>query len=319
MIADVNRNKNFSDDVKYEYDINFRNNPYDDIDLLNKQVVSEYAYEDCYKGNIQEYKRRFILYPDRNNRFSISNEKKDKEYFSILKLRDFWQGEVIIDNEKIDFIYHGYRNNYGILTVKPSNVKYESNFSFESQYTHKYYSNNKIDDTISINNNKYMIDSISRDISKLYLRKIGNRKHFGYEIGNYISDIELNDLQNNKFTINSTIGQKKYTLIEFWGTWCGPCLAMTPKIKELNQKYFKNLNVVSIAVDDDKKKVENYIKAHNMNWQMAIIQRSHSTTNSVLKKLNVKFYPTFILIDDKGKIISRDEPSSFEKILEKIK
>jgi thiol-disulfide isomerase/thioredoxin len=164
-----------------------------------------------------------------------------------------------------------------------------------------------------------MIDSISRDISKLYLRKIGNRKHFGYEIGNYISDIELNDLQNNKFTINSTIGQKKYTLIEFWGTWCGPCLAMTPKIKELNQKYFKNLNVVSIAVDDDKKKVENYIKAHNMNWQMAIIQRSHSTTNSVLKKLNVKFYPTFILIDDKGKIISRDEPSSFEKILEKIK
>jgi thiol-disulfide isomerase/thioredoxin len=322
MIADVNRNKDFSDDIKYEYGINFRNNPEDHIDVLNKQPLCEYSYERCYKGNIQRYDRKFIIYPDRNNRFSISdgvNPKKEREYFSVLKFRDYWKGEATVDNKKIDFIYHCYRNDYGILTVKPNEVQYENSDYFENQYTHKYYGNETIKDTITINDNKYMIDSISRDISKLYLKNVGKRNHFGHEVGDYVSDFEFNDLQNKSFKLNSIVGKKKYTLLEFWGTWCGPCVAMTPKLKELNQKFSKNLNIVSVAVDNKKEKVVNYIKEHNMNWKMAIIPKSESPFNLTLKKLKVEFYPTFILIDDKGRIISREEPSSFEKILEKIK
>ena len=234
-------------------------------------------------------------------------------------MRDYWKGNATIYDKKIDFIYHGYRNNYGILIVKPNDLKYENSYSFESQYTHKYYADSKIDDTISINDHKYMIDSISRDISKLYLRDVGKRKHFGYGVGNYLGNIELKDLQNNPFTINSIVGQKKYTLIEFWGTWCGPCVEMTPKLKELKKKHSQNLTMVSIAVDDDKKKVESYIKKHNLNWKMAQIPKFKSFDNSTIKKLNILFYPTFILIDITGKIISRDDPDSFDRMIKKIK
>lgn len=318
IIADVNRNKDFSDDVKYEYDINFRDKPYENIDFLNKQPISEYSYESYYKGTVQKYNRRFILYPDRDNRFSISDGKKGREYFSILKMRDYWKGETTIDNTKIDFIYHGYRNNYGVLIVKPSSVKYENSYSFESQYSHKYYADSKIDDTITINDRKYMIDSINRDISKLYLRAVGKRKHFGYEVGNYVSNIELKDLQNNSFKINNIIPQKKYTLIEFWGTWCGPCVAMTPKLKELQKEYSQDLNMVSIAVDDDKKKVENYVKKHNLNWKILQIPKVKSWDNPIIKSLNIKFYPTFILIDANGKIISRNDSTTFDDLVKKI-
>jgi thiol-disulfide isomerase/thioredoxin len=318
LIADVNRNKDFSDDIKYEYEINFRNDPEDHIDVLNKQPISEYSYERNHNGIIQKYNRRFILYPDKFNHWSFIQEtKKRDEYFSILKFRDYWKGEAIVDTKKIDFIFHGYRNDYGILTVKPNTVKYENGDNFENQYTHKYYGDQGVNDTITINDSKYMIDSISRDISKLYLKNVGKRNHFGHEVGTYISDITFNDLQNKPFKINSIIGKKKYTLLEFWGTWCSPCVAMTPKLKELNEKYSKNLNIVSVAVDNNKEKVINYIKEHDMKWKMAIIPKSEGPFNLTLKKLKVEFYPTFILIDDKGKIISRDEPIVFEEILRK--
>lgn len=320
LIADTNRNKDFSDDIKYEYDINFRNHFEDNIKQLNSMPISEYSYEDCYNGNIQQYDRKFILYPDRNNRFSISdaiNPKKEREYFSILKIRDYWQGEFVIDNIKTDFIYHGYSNHYGLLIVKPSNISYENSATFESNYFFKYYGKNQNNDTICIGKGKYLIDSISRNISKLYLRKVGVQKHFGYRVGNYINDIDLKDLKNKEFKLSSIIDEKKYTLIEFWGTWCGPCVAMTPKVKELNKKYSKKLNIVGIAVDDNKKKVENYIEKHGLNWKMAHIPKNESWNNNIIKKLKIDFYPSFILIDSTGQIISRDEPEALEKILEK--
>lgn len=324
MIADANKNKDFSDDIKYEYDINFRNNPYDGIDLLNKQPITEYTYEDCYKGNIIKKNRRFIIYPDRNNPFSESsqvNPKKEKEYLSILKFRDYWKGEATIDNRKIEFYYHGYSNKYGILYVKPKEVPYKRNSaSFDSQYRFKYYSNDIFDDTISLNGSKYKIDSINRTISKLYLRKLEKKKdNFGHEIGDYVKNIDFEDLESKPFKINSIIEKKNYTLLEFWGTWCGPCVAMTSKLIATQKKYSKTLNIVSIAVDDDKQRVKKYINKHHINWKIGYIPRQKNWKNSTIKQLKIEFFPTFILIDSKGKILSRGASEDFDEMLKLVK
>lgn len=323
MIADANRNKNFSDDVKFEYDINFRNNPYDNIDFLNNQQVADYIYEDCYKGNIQTYNRRFIIYPDKNNPYSISsrvNPKKEREYFSILKFRDFWKGNATINNEEIEFYYHGYSNRYGLLYVKPKDVPYKRNSAvFESQYSHKNFTHDKFDDTITIAGNRYKVDSINRDISKLYLREVGKKKYFGNEVGNYVKNIEFNDLESKVSRTDDIIGKKKYTLLEFWGTWCAPCVEMTPKVKEMQDKQSANMNIISIAVDEDIKKVRKYVAKHDLNWKFGFVPRKKSSENPIIKQLKIEYYPTFILIDSKGKIISRGGSDSIEGILRIIK
>lgn len=322
MIADANRNKDFSDDVKFEYDVNFRNNPYENIAFLNKQPIQEYTYEDCYKGNIQAYNRRFIIYPDRDNPWSISdrvNPKKEREYFSILKFRDFWKGEIRLNNEDVEFYYHGYRNSYGLLYVKPKNIPYKRNGVFDTQYSHKNYSNDKFDDTISIGKSRYKIDSINRDISKLYLREVGKRNHYGNQVGDYIKNINFKDLANKTFKTNNIIGKKKYTLLEFWGTWCGACVGLTPKLKATNQKYSTILNMVSIAVDEDVLSVKKYIKKHNVNWKIGYISKYRSWGNPILKQLNIKYFPTFILIDSKGKIIQIADSDNFDDILKSLK
>ena len=59
---------------------------------------------------------------------------KQSEYFSILKFRDYWKGEIVIDNNNMEFSYHGYSNRYGLIYIKPKNIPYIRNSeSFENK------------------------------------------------------------------------------------------------------------------------------------------------------------------------------------------
>jgi len=323
IVADGNRNKDFSDDIKYEYDINFRNNPYKSMDFLNKLPITEYTFENCYQGNIQTYNRRFIIYPNRENPFSEyskTNPKKEKEYFSILKFRDYWKGETTINNKIIEFYYHGYSNTFGILYVKPKEIAYRRNSSsFESQYMHKYYSNSSFDDTLTIEGKRYKIDSINREISKLYLREVGEKKRYGNQIDDYVKNIDFKDLQNKSFKTDDIIGKKKYTLIDFWGTWCGPCIALTPNLKDAHKKYSTTLNIISVAVDNDRKIVKKYIDKHKITWKIGYLSKYRNWENPIIKQLKVGSFPTFFLLDSKGKIIYIASSDNLDDLLKRLK
>jgi thiol-disulfide isomerase/thioredoxin len=322
IIADVNRNKDFSDDIKYEYDIDFRKNPYQNIDLINNQPISEYKFEDCYKGKIQVYDRRFVIYPNRNNPFCLdsNNPNKEREYFSLLKFRDYWMGEQTIDNKKIEFYYHGYNNHYGILYVKPKEIQFKKNDeSFNGQFKHYYYGNNLIDKPVKINGYYYKIDSINAPISKIYLQKVEEKKDdFGYTVGESVKNIAFKDLENNTFQLNKILGKKKFTLLEFWGTWCAPCIKMTPKLIETQNKFSSNLNIVSIAVDENCQKVKKYVAKHKLNWKFGIVPFNRSWENPIIKQLHIEGYPTFLLLDSKGKIVSRGGTDTFDDMIKLI-
>ena len=92
---------------------------------------------------------------------------------------------------------------------------------------------------------------------------------------------------------------------------------MTPKIKEINDKY-SDINIVSIAVDDDINRVKKYIAKHNLQWKFGFIPSKGNSENKAIKQLEISYYPTFILIDSDGKIISRGSSDSFEDILKKL-
>jgi thiol-disulfide isomerase/thioredoxin len=315
MIADANRNKDFSDDIKYEYDIDFRKDPHSNIDLIDKQPITEYSFEDCTKGNIQVYNRRFVIYPDINNPFSVSNKnpKKERQYFSVLKFRDFWQGETTINNKKIEFYFHGYRNTYGIIYVKPKEISFKKgNENFNGQFRHN------LADTLSIAGSLFMLDSINSDISKLYLREIRKKENnYGNVVGEEVKNFKYLDLNNKKNEFKDILNQKKYTLLEFWGTWCGPCIAMTPKLKEINSKYSKKLNILSIA-NDNLPNIKKYILKNKMNWKFGYIPEKKPWENELIKQLKVNFYPTFILLNSKGEILSRGNTDSFDEMVSLI-
>lgn len=96
----------------------------------------------------------------------------------------------------------------------------------------------------------------------------------------------------------------KYYLIDFWYSYCGPCIAGFPRLKEIyNQFHERGFDIVSISSDQQSDEA-NYLAA---------IKKSSLTWNNVWdkdgvlsKKFNINTYPMYILLDKNDKVISYD-------------
>lgn len=105
----------------------------------------------------------------------------------------------------------------------------------------------------------------------------------------------------------------KYVYIDVWATWCGPCRAEIPHLKEVEKKYHgKNIEFVSISIDT-KKDYEKWKKFVTEKELGGIQLYADNDWNSeFVKSYNINGIPRFILIDPAGKIVNAnaDRPSS---------
>jgi thiol-disulfide isomerase/thioredoxin len=99
----------------------------------------------------------------------------------------------------------------------------------------------------------------------------------------------------------------KYVLLDFWGSWCGACRASHPHLKELNAKYGpQGLVIIGIAEERTKNKSAwlNAIKEDGLPWTQIMNDEGKDVTD-VVKLYGVEAFPTKILIDPQGNIVTR--------------
>jgi peroxiredoxin len=95
----------------------------------------------------------------------------------------------------------------------------------------------------------------------------------------------------------------RVVLLDFWGTWCGPCLAATPSLVELARGYTKDpFTMVGISSDSpaDAQKLRDYVAEKRMTWPEV-----HDTGRKVIRMYEVSAYPTYIVIDAEGIVRDR--------------
>lgn len=118
-----------------------------------------------------------------------------------------------------------------------------------------------------------------------------------------VGQIFPKDFFNGHEQMQNEIKEKcKYYLIDFWYSYCGPCIAGFPRLKEIYiQFHKKGFDIVSISSDQQNDE-ENYLAAIK---KYSLIWNNVWDKDGVLsKKFNINTYPTYILLDKNDKVIS---------------
>ena len=95
-----------------------------------------------------------------------------------------------------------------------------------------------------------------------------------------------------------------YILVNFWATWCKPCVNEIPSLNNLNENFSSNddFQVVAINIGQNKDVVENFLKSIDKVGFLILLDEEIS-----LSDWNVQAIPTTFLLNKKGKIIYRVE------------
>ncbi|HWP41671.1 MAG TPA: redoxin domain-containing protein [Blastocatellia bacterium] len=90
----------------------------------------------------------------------------------------------------------------------------------------------------------------------------------------------------------------RVVLLDFWATWCGPCIAEMPSVKKLYQKYSKDgFIIIGVSLDDDYLKLQNYLRKEAIGWPQYFDESGH-----LARLYRVKAIPYTVLIDHDGVI-----------------
>ena len=105
---------------------------------------------------------------------------------------------------------------------------------------------------------------------------------------------QLEDLEGKAFDYSST--QNKVVLINFWATWCPPCIAEMPSLEKLHNDYKDKIVFLFVSNEDDEI-ISKFVEKNEYNFKV------HRSISEYPKDFNVSSIPRTFLIDKKGNIV----------------
>lgn len=115
-----------------------------------------------------------------------------------------------------------------------------------------------------------------------------------------VQNFVLKDLQNKNFSFEELKGEK-LTIIDFWASWCKPCMKAVPELNKIySSSVKKGVNIIGVNCDGPRSasKVGPLTKALKIEYPVLI-----DINSQLMKELNLSAFPTLIIVNPAGKIV----------------
>ena len=270
---------------RFEYEVD-TNTPYffNFVDNENKFVISN-----------------MVFLSSTNNYLSLSLEKNK------IKVKSKNQNQLHLNQliEKYSFLY---KNDFPILdSLNDFKIKYKilNEFIYKKEYQLPIFWI-IVDDFLKSVKSEELILIYDNNLNKLY-EQLNNFNYFKIlkklietEKSLFVSKKFPTQNYTFKFQLDSIIKSSRYTVIDYWGTWCKPCIENLPILKKLYTQYKNNgLDFLSISIRSNEQAVGEKINKFKIKW------KNFNDTKGETDKLNIQMFPCYFILGTKGEIIYR--------------
>lgn len=160
-----------------------------------------------------------------------------------------------------------------------------------------------------------VLPDIGSEIPRIASRQEQYRNDQQLVPGQRVTDFSLKNLDGEKVSLSDVLLQNDTVLIDFWASWCEPCVANFPKYKELRDTYGpEGFEIVAVSIDREREDWEYRSTEHELPW-VNLGELKHWYGN-VATLYGVHFVPKSYLVDSNGCILQKDLPTaSLEEVL----
>jgi peroxiredoxin len=98
----------------------------------------------------------------------------------------------------------------------------------------------------------------------------------------------------------------RYVLVDFWGTWCPPCLGEVPFLKQAYATYPRDrFDILAVSVNDHPDDLRAFIEREGLAWKQVVQHELDPDRRQIVEAYQITGYPSTFLIDPEGVIVAR--------------
>lgn len=123
-------------------------------------------------------------------------------------------------------------------------------------------------------------------------------------VNDMMPDFLVLDINLNEKRLSECVHKGRYTLVELWASWCGPCRHDIPRLKETYKRFHeKGFDIVSVSIDDEMDKWKSAVSREGMEWTQVCGAKGVKYGKECMQAFGVNAVPSGFLIDPQGKVI----------------